>query len=606
MSILLKHILRNINSNKFMSLLILLSTAISGALLFVALSIADVLNTVANNFESISTTFLLMFVVTSFLSIFVVYSSFKYIMALRIKVLGTFRSVGASKKICRNLLLLESLVYGLLSGIIAVILGIILLKILGNQLSGGQAKLILSPVNLLISFLFCVVLSILCAYFPIKSCEKYSVKEIILQTHTVREKSKLPTLIIGFALLGIGMLLTFLPALKYNEIFIILGLLCSLMGFVIFANSFIYYAFACFKRIFKNSLTYKNLKDSKAHINITVLLSIAVAVVFLISSANAVLIKATDESFAHYNYSVQVTGTELDNVKLDQIREIVGETNAAGLFYEKEIEVNNHIPLMNVYGLDFCDVEFFNFTPQPKSFGNSEIIISNDYLSRQTLSIGDKITMNNCEFTITGVINEMFPSGNIGLITKHDFETLFTISHYQQIAVKSDNPNETAKALCELGFETVAVAQMQKTAKQINADLFIVLNYIVVLSTVAGVFGVLNNLLIAFHSQKKERALLRSIGMSKSKNIRTTLAQSSLTGFVGGTLGLVGGMLLSLTIPALLLTFEFPAQPAPLSLLTATLCIACSVIICIFASLLSILNQSKPSIVQTLREEINS
>jgi ABC-type antimicrobial peptide transport system permease subunit len=198
----------------------------------------------------------------------------------------------------------------------------------------------------------------------------------------------------------------------------------------------------------------------------------------------------------------------------------------------------------------------------------------------------------------------MFPSGNVGIITKQRFETLFAADSYKYIAVKSDGAAETAAALRGLGFEAATIAQMQLRAKQVNADMFTVLNYIVVLSTIAGVFGVLNNLLIAFNSQKRERALLRSIGMSKSKNKATTVIQASTAGLVGGVLGLAGGMLFSSTVPALLVVFEFPAQAAPLSPIAAALCIVCSAAVCVFASLLSLVGKSKTNIVQTLREEI--
>jgi putative ABC transport system permease protein len=583
----------------------MLSLIISGALLFVALSISNVLATVADNdFESVSTVFLMIFAVTMFMGVFVVYSSFKYIMDLRIKTLGTFRSIGASKSKCRNLLLFECLFYGIIAGVFAVVIGIVLLLILGKQLSGGKATIIILPLNTVLSFFFCIVLSVLCGYFPIKASEKYSVKEIILQTHKVKEKNKLPALIIGIFLVGIGLLFVNLHALKYNEIFIIFALLFSLAGFVTAASPIIYYSLMFLSWIFKNSLAIKGAKNGQAFVNIAVLLSIAVAVVFMITSANAVLVKATDESFKNYNYGVQVNGAELDNTKLSGIKGNNGVINAVGIYYKAEVEVANHIPLMNFYGLSADEIAFYNFTPTIQEPQVNEIIISKDYLSREKLAVGNKITIKNTEFTIVATINEMFPSGNIGILSIIDYKMIFSQSYFSYIAIQSDTPNETATTLKNAGLGVVTITQMQAKAKEINSNLFTVLNFIIILSTTAGVFGVLNNLLIALNSQKRERAIMRSIGMDKNKSSMITIIQAMLTGLIGGVLGLFGGILLAVAIPAVLIVFEFSATSAPISPIASTLCIGCSVIICVFASLLSLIGKSKTSITQILREEI--
>ena len=606
MSILIKHMLQNIKEKKFITALIVLSVAISGALFFVALSMEGILDTVANNdfSENASMVFLMIFIVTSFMSIFIVWSSFKYLVATRTKTLGTFRSVGADKRKCRNILLLESLAYGLIAALLAIGLGILLLVILGNQLSNGEAKTIIPPLNLFISFAFCIVLSVACSYFPIRANEKYSVKEIISQTHNQKTKSRLPALIIGIIMITISLLFTNLVALKYNSICIIIGLLFALGGFVVCVRALFYYSFSILNKIFKNSLITNGLKENRAHVNIGVLIAIAVAVVFLTSSTNAVLVKATDETFSNYNYSIQVVDSNLDDIQLDAIKANVGTSNALGVYFKGVVEVKDNIPLANLFGLDIADLAFYNFTPVPSAINNGEIVVSQDYLSRQNLKIGDKVWVNNNEFTITAAINQMFPSGNIGIITRYDYQTIFETTNYTYIAVKAATPNETATLLRGLDFTAVTVAEMQAKAKQINADIFVVLDYIVIVSTFAGIFGVLNNLLIAFNSQKRERALLRSLGMSKQKSAWTIIIQALITGLLGGVLGLMGGLLLAGTIPAILVVFEFPAQAVPLSAIEPLICIGASTAICAVASCLSLISNSKMNIVQTLKEEV--
>lgn len=608
MSILIKHILRNIKDKKLMSALIVVSIAISGALLFVALSIGNVMDTVVNEFDSVSMVFYLIFFVTCFMSVFVVYSSFKYIMALRIKTIGTFKSIGAGKRQTGYLLLCESIVYGLIAAIAAVGAGILLLTILSERLSNGEAKITISGVNILISIIFCIILSVACSYIPIKASEKFSVKEIILQTSTVKEKKRLPYLLIGSALIIIGLLLIIIPELKYEEIFIYFSLVSIFTGFVISVGAVIYYIFALTSKTSQNSFSLKNLKHSKSYRNIAALIAIAVTAVFMVNGANAILVKATDESFLLYNYDIQITGLELNDTLIDKINLKDGITAAAGIFLKEEVEIKDQIPLMTLYGISRENQnKFFNFTTLTfnESVPEKGIILSSDYMERQNMKVGDKIIIGNTGFTIYGTVKEMFNSGNVGFISEDNFKNLFPVENYSLIIVQSSNANKTAASLRSEyeNLTTATVGEMLARVKSINADLFTTLNYIIVLSTIAGVFGVLNNLLIAFNSQKRERALLRSLGMSKQKSAFSIILQSLITGLIGGLLGILGGMLLVTTIPAVMLTFEFSAVSVPFPITAAALCVGCSVAICGFASLISLVSNSKTNIVQTLREE---
>jgi putative ABC transport system permease protein len=626
MSIVLKHIVRNIRDKKLMSALIVAALALSGTLLFVALSISDALETVAgNDYESAQTVFLLIFLVTAFMSVFVVYSSFKYIMALRIKTLGTLRSVGADKRRCRRLLLLESGAYGFLAALLAAAAGVGLLAVLAGRLSGGKAELKISALNLALTVLFCLVLSPLCAYIPVKATEKYSVKEIILQTRAVKEKKVLPKLVAGLVLIGAGATLTRIGALRYETGAVVAALLLTLAGFTLCAAPLVRYAAAALSKIFPDNFAVKNMRNNAAHANIAVLLAIAVAVVFMINGSNAILVKVTDDSFKLYNYDIQVSGAGLDGGTIEKMREVNGVEGAAGIYYKAGAAAENRLPLANLYGMDADTArEFFRFTADGgaagssgaadgqgatyvlTNFGEKQILLSRDYTERENLRVGDTVGVNGADYTIAGILNEMLNSGNVGIIGAGDFRISFGAENYTFAAVKSASPDAAAAALREAFPDCGAatVAQMLARAKAVNADMLTTLDYVVVLSTTAGVFGVLNNLLIAFNAQKRERALLRSIGLSRRRGALSQLAEALFTGLTGGGLGLLGGALLVSAIPAVLVVFEFPAVSAPFSLPAAALCLGCSLAVCLSASLISLVGNARINIMQVLRQEI--
>jgi putative ABC transport system permease protein len=76
-----------------------------------------------------SMTFFLMFAAACGMCVFIIYSSFRVVIAGRTPTLGTFRSIGASKRTANLILFLDILFYGVISGILACTLGIALLSV---------------------------------------------------------------------------------------------------------------------------------------------------------------------------------------------------------------------------------------------------------------------------------------------------------------------------------------------------------------------------------------------------------------------------------------------------------------------------------------------
>ncbi|MCU6195174.1 FtsX-like permease family protein, partial [Enterobacter sichuanensis] len=75
------------------------------------------------------------------LSIFIIYSSYKVITLERLPFIGTFRSIGANEKTVTRILMLESILYGSIGGLIAIPIGVVVLNLmlhgLGNSLEQG-------------------------------------------------------------------------------------------------------------------------------------------------------------------------------------------------------------------------------------------------------------------------------------------------------------------------------------------------------------------------------------------------------------------------------------------------------------------------------------
>ena len=137
------------------------------------------------------------------MSIFIIYSSYKVISLDRLPIIGTFRSIGATKKAVTRILLLESLFYGCMGGVIGIPVGILVLKAIlqgmGNSLAQGiEIPVIISLPGVFLSFAVAVIVSLLSAWLPVRRASRLPIKDVVLGT--VEERHIPRPLIVGMGI----------------------------------------------------------------------------------------------------------------------------------------------------------------------------------------------------------------------------------------------------------------------------------------------------------------------------------------------------------------------------------------------------------------------
>ena len=136
----------------------------------------------------------MMGIVVLAISMFIIYSAFKVITAERLPIVGTFRSIGATKKMMDLVLLGESLMYGIIGGITGVIVGfgvLYLMAIIIAQMFGGvETTMKYNTSQMVAAFILAIILSLVSSMLPIIRVSKISVKDIVLGDVTKNEKNK--------------------------------------------------------------------------------------------------------------------------------------------------------------------------------------------------------------------------------------------------------------------------------------------------------------------------------------------------------------------------------------------------------------------------------
>ena len=146
------------------------------------------------------------------MSVFIIFSSYKVITLERLTVIGTFRSIGATEKDTGNILILESLLYGVLGGLSGIPVGLLVLKLLlqglGDSLPEGIAiPMIVSPVNILLVGLLAVLVSVLSAWLPIRRASRLPVKDVVLGQVEEKTVSDGKKYLAGVALMALSIIL---------------------------------------------------------------------------------------------------------------------------------------------------------------------------------------------------------------------------------------------------------------------------------------------------------------------------------------------------------------------------------------------------------------
>ena len=228
------------------------------------------------------------------MSIFIIYSSYKVITLDRLPVIGTFRSIGATKKAVTRILLLESLFYGCIGGLIGIPVGIFVLKAIlqgmGKTLSQGiEIPVIISLPGAFLSFTVAVTVSLLSAWLPVRRASRLPIKDVVLGT--VEERHIPHPLIVGIGTILFA-ISVFLPHLASGNMlylaggFSLLGLIAAtILVIPIFTNILS----GVFERIFgaiagnEGRIAARNMKDNKNTTQNITLLFISISAIIAIS-----------------------------------------------------------------------------------------------------------------------------------------------------------------------------------------------------------------------------------------------------------------------------------------------------------------------------------
>lgn len=425
------------------------------------------------------------------LSIFIIYSSYKVITLERLPFIGTFRSIGANEKTVTRILMLESILYGSIGGLIAIPIGVVVLNLmlhgLGSSLEQGiSIPVVISPIGVIISVIVAIIVSSFSAYIPVKKASHLPIKNIVLGTVEEKNVSNRSILFIGSIMFILSILLPRISpenTLYLAGGFSLLGLIVATIVLIPLITDIMSIVFEfVYKNILGNEgkLAARNMKNNKNIIQNITLLFISISAVIAISVVgNFVKTYITDvfrdaelQGFADGKMNEEF----IEDVRhMDGIKKILplyvmnNEISGNGVTLSR-LEGTDNIKLYNsMFGINYTNFEIKKQVIEAFNDKRS-VILNEDTLKKVGLSIGDTITLSNDKYDFSYKIVGSFKSraNDVeAVIPSHYAVSDFDKTNYGFLVYTAVNPDAVMIQIRYLFGDTY---NWSRTVEEFNND----------------------------------------------------------------------------------------------------------------------------------------
>ena len=497
----------------------------------------------------ISSLVFLIFVLATIMIFFVINSLNKIILAERIPVIGTMRSVGASRKKMNLILVLENAMYGLFAGALGSIAGVYLVGIMSNAfisadgIEVSKKTVEIEPHIIILGIIFAVLLQVVTTLKEILRTNKKPIKTLIFNTQNSRYKLRKTRTIISIVLIIIS-LITITIKGKLGILPLTLAMIIFIVGVANVIPLIVQLISKVLYKIFKKlgfetaMLASKNIGYNKMIIASSRLVVIAISLLSSIIMMS-VAVKNIFTSFrivtdGYDLVAFNVTGT---NEKYDKLLEKDEFENNHYLYWylPKEVTYDNGKHFKQTptfYGAiesDKKEIRELNY--KIKDLKYNEMLVDEKFADKNNIKIGDTLKIKiedidkEFEYKIVGTVDTTYlnVSRNHLVVSQEHFKKDITdIPDGLYITCKEGTDLEKTKDVLKDEIKEVGVwietvndyVDMQEQSVSSVVNIFFV---IIALSVLLSFVGIINNQIISFMQRRKEIAVLNSTCMNKTQ-----------------------------------------------------------------------------------------
>ncbi|ERJ12138.1 ABC transporter permease [Haloplasma contractile] len=579
----------------------------------------------------ITSSFSLMLVLVIFISVFIIYTAFKVISMERLPMIGTFRSIGATRKMTDLILLGESIFYGLIGGITGCFLGYGILRVMvigiNSAFQGSTIDLELAMEfhHVLIAFLSALVLSIISAIIPIIKVSKIPVRDIVLNNiRQITNRGKI-RLVVSLLLIFIPLLVMITESFNASIGLAVLYMISIGVGIVMsvpFVTLVLGYMFEKVNTfLFGNegTIAAKNLRDNKNIINNITLLTIGIASLIMINVASNSVAAEVGSLFDDAKFELAVTHPKGNEHFITELEDLDVVDGAYGVYLAPPTKIKEHNDYVtNIWGIDSGFFNYWNFeiiTDDQEQFlidfeSGRNVILPLMMKNKYSIEKGDTITLEfhrqDTTYTVAGFVNSLMNNGDFILLPNTYITQDADVDYMQDVYIKTNDFDHLVEIIeNDYVKDNVSYFSMEKLRDdnmKSNESIFTMLLGFSVITMIIGIFGIFNNFVVSFIGRRKSLAMYRSIGMSKKQLLKMLLIESFTGGFIGGITGIAGGYIFVIVMSYIMKAINIPIDMH----LTPGLFIAgffSGILLSLLSSLLPAIRSSKREIIEAIKFE---
>ncbi len=520
--------------------------------------------------QSVSGAMLIIMCIVILIGGYIISSLVKIIMTDRMPVIGTFRSIGTDQPKVVAIVLFEFFLYGIIGMTIGVLLGMWALPKVADMFNqykeyGVKTVVDYNAVYLIAAAVIGLALAPIMALTKVISASKTDIKEIILQTNSVKEVKENRGIVVKCIILGLCLSSYFLN--KSDNY--ILGLLTNVL-LIVCATFIVQIIITCISKFMKKMIQ----KGSSCLVGVTsvrsnryvrnnssMLVTICLIFLILITIIDGIRNTAQNDLDSYGFDIISIINDETDIHKEDM--EKFEGVEGAFESYEVMAFGNYANGYCRVYGVENFDylnqyMEALSYSGEGAALDNklasveNGIVIDQYWARVKNISVGDKIKLyyddkrkkEAGDFTVVdtwdcsrGTTDRVF----VG-ISLENYKRIFEKNPERILMKTSGEADKIAVQISQKYIDKNITVQttmdfLQEQINTVNTIIRILIASIIMASVVI-VIGISSNMIVAFIRRKKEFATLYSVCMDM-KQIKDMILWESIISFISIALTLL-------------------------------------------------------------------
>lgn len=569
-----------------------------------------------------------------FISIFIIYSTFKVITTERLPVIGTFRSIGATKRMTDIVLVGESVAYGTIGGILGVIGGIgvlyLITMIMASDPYNGQLEVSIKfgLIQIISTFILAILVAIVSSWIPISKASKIPIKDLVLNQTEIKTVKKGKKAVIVSLMLLLSFALPFVTPKAVSALMYALSLIVTFAAVIICVPFITTHILKIFENVYGfifgniGCIAVKNLKDNKNILNNISLLAIGISVILMINTIS-------------YSVGIEVLNGYKD-WKFDIMVSLNGDRNAEQVLRSMDGVEGTYGAYESWQGIKVADTDYSIWYLQGIDISRYRDYVAfrlqgrNDYdevfkkldegryiviamMAKESLDveIGDELVLEmnagKKTYEVIGFFDSIMQNGSNALISQKYFKSDMNQPYYNRFFVKTSKDPELVltsikEKFMRRGVWGDTIRNMERMNYEANNQFMIILKAFSVLAMMIGIFGVFNNYMISFIERKRTIAIQRSVGLSKKQTLKMIFIEALTGGCIGAMVGITGAFMMLWSVPKIMMAIKVPlAIHYKFDLFVISL--IGGIIISVIASIGPALRTSKFDIIEAIKYE---